>query len=395
MFINFTILNSISKMIKSQYKYIFVLFSFLGGCSNDPSPQILSNITNIKIPVNKLQTIKLSDVISEYKAIKLEFTEKSMIQSVRKVLCYKNQIYVLDTFGSKAVLVFNMDGSFVRRIGESGRGPGQYILPQDFEIDSDNDIIEIIGNRQVIKYSLTGKYLNHFTINFTGIKFVKKDGNYYFAVSGKEDFKVICTDLQGRIQDSYVPTYGNYEMGVAFSCFIPQASDKILYRPLRRDTIYSIKNKSITPYRIIDFGDYKFDIEAYNSLPRLEQMKFIKNKKNINQCIIENYFENSQYVHIVYDKSGKLYEYILNKTTGNYCHFGNETLNDDIFWQAEAKWMTGGNEEYIYYNIEPYKFESSNKLKKFLHGFTQDEFSIQAMLEETSNPILLFAKYRI
>lgn len=383
-------------MINKRNLAFVVIFAIIFfSCSNKDLKVISTSILHIEIPVNQLNQLKLSDIISEFKAVKLEFTQNSMIGSVRKTVIHNGLIYILDTFGAKSVLVFNMEGKFVRRIGSLGKGPGQYLSPDDFIIDTLKNQIEILGNRKINYFSVDGTYLRSINIGYTSSNFYKQDDKYFFAVYGKEDYKVYRTDLDGKIEVRYLPTFKDYESVSGFMCFIPQKSQLLLYRPIMRDTIYSFNDSHVVPFRIIDFGRYKFKLDEFKKLSFEEQMKFLKKNGNINQCLISNYFENTNYMHVRYNMSGNRYEYILNKNTGKYVHFGNENLTDDITWEKDSRWMIGGDEQFIYHIIETYKYKSTKQLRKFLESFTKDEDYIQEMLNETSNPILLLAKYKI
>ncbi len=381
--------------MKGKSYLLFILtFSIFYSCSNKQEIDEFSEI-HIEIPVKQLQKVKMSDFISDFKAVKLEFTENSMLHSIRKIIRYKEMIYVLDIFGAKGVLVYDMNGKFIRKIGSVGRGPGQYAMPQDFIIDTDTNEIEIIGNRKIIYFALNGQYLKESTIEFTGTNFLKKGNEYYIAIGGREDYKVVRTDENGIIKAHYLPTYSNYQNGEAFSCFIPLNMQEILFRPKERDTIYLLTLTDAIPHTIIDFGDYKLKIDEFNKLDHSQKAAYYKRGQNINQCIIRNYFENSNYIHMVYNMSGTFYEYILNKKTERHLHFSNNTLTDDIIGSKDSRWITGGDEEYVYYVIEPYKFKSTKQLREFYERFTNDENYIKEMLEETSNPIILFAKYKL
>lgn len=372
---------------------IFAFFIF--SCSKKNTRILNDTILNIRIPVKELQQIKLSEIISECKAIKLEFTDKSMIGSIRKVIFYNNKIYVLDTFGAKSLMVFDSDGNFKQRIGSVGNGPGQFSMPQDFLIDTIRNEIEILGARKINCYNENGDFLRSKTIKFTSLNFMKSGTNYFFAVAGKEDYKVFKTDLNGKVVEKYLSTNKDYEIGNAFMCFIPQKEDYLLFRPTKRDTIYFLNDKTAVPARVIDFGNYKFKLDEFRKLSFEEQMVFNTKKGNINQCLINNYFENSNYIQIRYDMSGNLYEYILNKKNGKYIHFGKESLTDDITWEKDSRWLLGGNDEYIYHIVEPHKYKSTKQLRKFLEDFSRKGEDNIDMLHENLNPILLLTKYKI
>lgn len=364
---------------------------FLLSCSKEKN----SSEYHIKVPVTKVQQAKTSDFISDFKAVKLEFTDNSMLHSVRKIIRHNNLLYILDTFGAKCVLVYDMSGNFIRKIGSFGRGPGQFTLPQDFLIDKNTNEIEIIANKKIIYFSPEGKHLRQITLEFSGINFRKIGKEYFIAIIGPEDFKVVCTDENGKIKKRFLPTNNNYESGVAFNCFMPQESNELLFRPRDRDTIYSVSSTSAVPHAIVDFGNYKLKLDEFLKLDRSQKAKYYKGGANENQCIINNYLENNQYIQVVYNMSGSYYYYIQNKFSGNFVHFKKNDLEDDIIGEKDSWGLTGADDEYFYYVIEPYRFKSTKQLRKFYEKFTDDEDYIEEMILETSNPIILFAKYKV
>ncbi|WP_167619161.1 6-bladed beta-propeller [Maribellus sediminis] len=370
---------------------LLIALFFLLSCTEEKE----SSEYYIEIPVAKVQQAKTSDFISDFKAVKLEFTDNSMLHSVRKIIRHNNLLYILDTFGAKCVLVYDMSGKFIRKIGSYGRGPGQFTLPQDFLIDKNTNEIEIIANRKISYFSLEGEYLRQLNLGFSGINFRKIVKEYFIAIIGPEDYKVVCTDENGKIKKRFLPTNNYYESGVAFNCFMPQKSDELLFRPRDRDTIYSVSSSSAVPHTIVDFGDYKLRLNEFLKLDRSQKAKYYKGGANEDQCIINNYLENSHHIQVVYNMSGLYYYYIQNKFTGNFVHFKKNDLNDDIIGERDSWGLTGADDEYFYYVIEPYRFKSTKELRSFFEKFTDDEEYIQEMIHETSNPIILFAKYRV
>jgi hypothetical protein len=155
-----------------------LIFLCISCCIHKKQKYKDATFLRIKIPAGQIQPIKMSEIISEFKAIKLEFTDQSMIGDIRKIVIHDNRIYVLDTFGAKSVMVFGMDGKFIHRIGTNGKGPGQYLLPKDFVIDDKNEI-EIIDNQRINIYSLKGEFNRNHKIsfgseNFMNISTIKK-----------------------------------------------------------------------------------------------------------------------------------------------------------------------------------------------------------------------------
>lgn len=378
------------RLISYFLSFIPLVLIFL-SCTEEKE----SSVLHLKVPVNQTQKAKTSDFIADFKAVKLEFTDKSMLHSVRKIIKHNGLIYVLDTFGAKCVLVYDMNGKFIRNIGSMGRGPGQFALPQDFLIDPNTNEIEIISNRKINYYSMNGEYLRQIEIGFSGINFRKIGKDYIIAAIGREEHKVFCTDEKGNIKERYLPTNSNYERGVAFNCFVSYSPEILLFRSRNRDTIYSVNTSNAFPHALIDYGDYKLKLDEFLSLDRSQRAMFYKGETNINQCMTNVYYENVDYVQVVYNMSGTYYYFIQNKKTGNLLHFAKNEIEDDVIGQNDSWGFYGGDDEYFYYSVEPYRFKSTKQLRTFYEKFTHDEEFINEMILETSNPILLFVKYKL
>ncbi|TKG94554.1 6-bladed beta-propeller [Puteibacter caeruleilacunae] len=383
------------RIITGLISCIFVA-SFVFSCKEkEIQKDVAIPLLRLDIPVKELPETKLSDVIAEYKPVKLEFTPQSMIGSVRKVIVHDGLMYILDMFGAKAVVVFDLSGKFVRSIGSVGNGPGQYLMPQDFVLDTVKNEIEILGNRKVNRFSFSGEFLNCLKLNYTAINFQKREDGYVFAITGKEDYKVAITDLQGNIKKQFVPTNKDYVSGVAFNCLLPLESNQLMFRPLRRDILYALGDTAAYPARIIDFGKYKFKLDEYLKLSPRDRMTYVIQSKEKEQCIIKTYFENSKYINLGYSMKGIYYDYILNKSTGQFVHYGGETLIDDVLWQNASRRIVGVDREYFYQLVELYQYKSTKQLRKFLETYTDDEDYIQEILHETSNPMILIVKYKV
>ncbi len=377
------------------FSIILILGTFTVSCTRNLKTENIS-ILHINIPVNKIEQVKMSDIISEFKVIKLEFTDQSMIGDIQKITVHNGLIYVLDTFGAKSLMVFDINGKFIRKIGSLGKGPGQYLLPKDFIIDTDNDEIEIIDNQKINIFLSNGKYLKDYKIDFASTDFEKLGDNYFLAAGGLEDHYIYKTDNNFKIIEKYIRTAPKSVLGNAFRPFINKNELHFLFRPLIGDTIYSVSQERAVPIRIVDFGKYKINYEEFLSKAPMERAKIVICQSNVNQCVMIRYFENDSYIHIIYNMSSKYYQYIYNKKTGSEIHFDKESLTDDITWEKNS-WnlLVGADDEYFYYLIQPYKYHSTNQLRKFLESFTNDEEYIHTMLHETSNPIILMAKYKI
>lgn len=245
-----------------RYFSVFLISTICSfACTSSLEKEDLS-VLHLNIPVGEVQKVKMSEIISEFRAIKLEFTDQSMIGDIRKIIVYNGQIYAMDTFGAKSIMVFDLDGKFVRKIGSSGKGPGQYLLPKDFIIDPHRNEIAIIDNRKINFFSLSGKFQRECKIGFTSVNFVQFGDNYLFAVGGSEDYLFCKTNNSFKVVEKYLPVPPKSVIGDAARPFIKMDDLHFLFRPLIGDTIYSVSQEKVAPSRIVEFGKYKINYQC-------------------------------------------------------------------------------------------------------------------------------------
>lgn len=100
----------------------------------------------------------LSDIVQDIKYVKLKTKIEDYIHPIFNVRICCNNIFVQGLYN---LLVFDLDGNFIRQIGQSGKGPGEYIQINDFAIDETTRTIYIYSGRthDVLKYSFDGNFI--------------------------------------------------------------------------------------------------------------------------------------------------------------------------------------------------------------------------------------------
>lgn len=70
--------------------------------------------------------------------MQLETTKESLIDKVDKIIFYNDKIFIMDKKISKAIFVFDLQGKFLFKISNIGKGIGEYITLTDFIVNNDN-----------------------------------------------------------------------------------------------------------------------------------------------------------------------------------------------------------------------------------------------------------------
>ena len=246
----------------------------------------------IKVDTSKIQDrIQVSAIFDSIKYIPLETNDSSLFKDIDELFIDSHgNIFVLDIEGTNAVYMFGKEGQFKRRIGQWGRGPGEYNEISDLNLYQDT-VIEIYdsGQDKIIHYDTAGKVINEiynitignahlFHIEDT-LGFYRSNGKNTYSLKiwvGDKEYSYLKQDyLEMRDKRNYFYTDG----------------ERIFCTDNYNDTLYLIKNGTISPYLYIDFqknklpekiriveqawqGNYCFDIGSFKFTSRFVNFSF-------------------------------------------------------------------------------------------------------------------------
>jgi hypothetical protein len=120
---------------------------------------------SIKITFNTANLL-YEDVFKKTLIIPLETNSNCLISKISQMKIYKNKIFILD-INLNALLVFNMEGRFLNRIGSVGKGPGEYIRPRYFFISEKDGLVKVFDApmKKLICFDIEGKYNKDITVD--------------------------------------------------------------------------------------------------------------------------------------------------------------------------------------------------------------------------------------
>ncbi|MCX6262383.1 MAG: 6-bladed beta-propeller [Bacteroidia bacterium] len=362
---------------------------------------------------------KLSEFAANIEYIPLQTTESSLIGPfVLKIVNIDNRIYIKNSGLEGEILCFNIDGKFLFKLQNKGRGPEEYTSISDFDVSSDNKIMTILSssNHKLLIYKISDvgfTFQKSITLkNPTpySVSMVPETENAFLAIPPWIGTEPTLSLLINTVGDTihfkpncykYIRTKGGqggtrskewlvYSTG-NFVCFKEECSDTVFY--------VDAKDHSFKP-RII------FDTHGTFFTP---EMRGDSEKMRNNTTFIPNIFETSRYVFywyytiIVDQKIVNLHGFLFDKKTEiKYkLDIGKEykiKLKDDL---------SGGPDFDIEFQDNQcsggklFSFVEAITLKKYVAGedFTNVEMSdpkkknelkkLTDSLNETDNPILI------
>ena len=162
-----------------------ILCAFFAACKQEVAPE--SGVTAIYAPINeKVNPDSLplrSKLFQRIDTVRLKTDVlEGCINTVKDVKVTDDYIFVL-TSDDERLLVYDMEGSFIRQIGRKGRGRGEYVSLQSFDILPEKDEIYLCSQLtdDINIYSLSGEFKRKISPQLLSLEFaVKSDGHMLF-----------------------------------------------------------------------------------------------------------------------------------------------------------------------------------------------------------------------
>jgi len=149
----------------------------------------------------EITSVKLSDLgFEDIEYVPLETNNQSLISRINKIRI-GDDFFLLQYLNS--LLTFKKDGSFIAKIGKEGRGPDEYLLVHDVDIEKESQNIYLVSTwqRKFNVYTSSGLLLRTF-------KSPEDITSFIITESGILGYSL---NTQGKILNSFnlIDTNGN------------------------------------------------------------------------------------------------------------------------------------------------------------------------------------------
>jgi len=225
----------------------------------------------------KIANVKLSDLgFVDIEYIPLETNEQSAIgrfdlRSVTDRFIVGNNSYIIKQFNT--ILKFRDDGSFETKVGTLGRGPTEFQVAHDIDLDEENHKIYLVSGFQekFNVYSETGEFVKTFMIPIHAPLQFRLNGSnilcYLDNLQGNIENSFIVIDTLGRIIKNFPNKYPftlnkKGATGIGQENLFYQFNERLFTKEVYSDTIYVFDNMGFKPHIVIEVGDRLLTPEA-------------------------------------------------------------------------------------------------------------------------------------
>ena len=395
--------------------FIILAFVMCISCGSYNTATMYADADTISIDgATKCDSLIFSDFFKAPKVVLLETKPECVVQNIRSLEIYKEDIYILDDRANK-LYVFDGNGKFKRTISSPGRGHGEYMKLADFSIDRTKDIIYLLDEAtdEILKFSLDDyKFLSSIKAVQNGyLTYCMQEigGKIYLnrsSVSEKEKYELREIDERngkqvGKFLKSDDYNHGwNFPLSLEHSNFYSKNSQSPKYIGLFSNLIMNVTADGVSAAYIVDSRKFvdKEEVLKMQKIAegKLEKIDFsgIYSQKRIHQIsrfiespskVFFQYLEGDERNYLVYDKaSGKtktsslfMDDYVSDKNMipMDFCYSderGVVALLKPCFMPHFIKYIIDGG-----------------KMRTHL-----DNYSRLIKLNKDSNPVLFFHEYK-
>lgn len=395
--------------------FIILAFVMCISCGSYNTATMYADADTISIDgATKCDSLIFSDFFKAPKVVLLETKPECVVQNIRSLEIYKEDIYILDDRANK-LYVFDGNGKFKRTISSPGRGHGEYMKLADFSIDRTKEIIYLLDEAtdEILKFSLNDyKFLSSIKAVQNGyLTYCMQEigGKIYLnrsSVSEKEKYELREIDERngkqvGKFLKSDDYNHGwNFPLSLEHSNFYSKNSQSPKYIGLFSNLIMNVTADGVSAAYIVDSRKF-VDKEEVLMMQRIAEGKLEKidfsgiySQKRIHQIsrfiespskVFFQYLEGDERNYLVYDKaSGKtktsslfMDDYVSDKNMipMDFCYSderGVVALLKPCFMPHFMKYIINGG-----------------KMRTHL-----DNYSRLIKLNKDSNPVLFFHEYK-
>jgi hypothetical protein len=263
---------------------ILIIAFFEIGCQNlnnkDKNQIITFNLNELP----RITNIKLSDLnFVDIEYIPLESNEHCMIPMINDIIV--GDSYFLTHFFSK-IYKFQTNGSFITKIGTEGRGPNEFTIVHDVDIDKKNHYIYLVSGwqKKFYIYSEGGEFIRTFQCPHRTTDFrVTEDGILCYNINSFADVETSYNliDIDGRIIKNFPNKYlwhlvqrDTYVF--EFENIFYRFNNRLFKKEVYSDTVYVFENIDFKPHLVIELGKRLITTKARsNSSPEQIMDNFI------------------------------------------------------------------------------------------------------------------------
>lgn len=231
------------------------------------------------LEVDKAELINYDQLVNNKSYILLSTDENAVFSRVDKLVAANNQFYLFDALSTEGILVFDNQGTFLRKIGEFGDGPELLNSISDFQVNESGEVmVHDRGSKSIFIYDSKGALEEVLDVPFLASSFSKTPNGWIFSINVENQNesmgnpKVSVTNDSLELQNSFFKYHPNASNIYFTAGHLSKSQDQISYFRAIDDTV-SLFNKQgelIKRFKL-DFGSKNLPQEAMLDMSKMDK----------------------------------------------------------------------------------------------------------------------------
>lgn len=247
---------------------IGMLIGSLCGACREKEQSDKGGLERVRL-VEKKTDLKRSDFLETVDLIHLETRDSSLLGYIPQFLKRPSGFYI---WSMGQVLKFDLNGRFLYRIHQKGRGPKEYLNIEAISVDGKDRYLYLHDDQlqKVICYdALTGEYVRNIKLDFRAFTFMVMPDSRHFVFycgfspsdaleRGNRFPRFIVADSLGKVVKTFVYEHKNVNIPDFYSAKdVFSVLDSTVYCFANyNDTVYSVDRAlNIEPAFVLDYGN--------------------------------------------------------------------------------------------------------------------------------------------
>lgn len=312
--------------MKNYYK-IILLFAFIVSSCHVEGVDRQDDIVelNFSNSFKERERVNLSTIVTNIEYIQLQGDSTCYLGQIydpkRKIQFSQDKILISDA-GNK-LLLFDSSGKFLNKIGNVGRGPEDYIKPDNFTFiqGEDKPLIVVFSavQHKMIFYDYQGRFIKTKPVDFwpNGLISYKNDLVFINSIGRRKEsnyFNFHVLDLEGKLKKQVFFKENEKDIEKHKQLGMSSMNNRYIFRDSLSfwesgyDTVYRISSDyDMIPKYVINIGDNVIPIEEqtrgflkdFNKKIKYDRVLDVKESK---RYFFINILYKKQAFHIYYDK---------------------------------------------------------------------------------------------
>lgn len=240
-----------------------------------------------------------------------------IIGQLDKIVISDSLIYIADTY-LKRLLIYDMQGNIIGKVGTAGGGPGEYTSLSDFCVGSNGEIYlyDSAGNKMLV-YDSNLQFVKDYDISFKAEQFQLVGDNFLFGLAPYNIDQTTSGKMVVLTNPSFTPIFStlkyddnidhNYEF---FSPMTLSKEGNVVYNRVIDNNVYLFdKEGGIKTVFRFDFGEWSIDNEELKNINALLE-------SNKNYCYVASspVLVDDLLMGIL-NKSGEMFTFVYDSNT--------------------------------------------------------------------------------